>query len=314
MRALDGNLIDRARSAGFTVHQLDDRSAIAEPTWLAVRLEDELAAMRRLLAGLPRTPRWIIVDHYELDATWERAMAGIGSRICAIDDLADRPHDVDLLLDATLADRERYASLVPDRTVRMLGLPYAPLRDAFTAERERARNRDGVVRRVLIFYGGVDWSGETLKALRALRALPGDVRIDVVTGALNPRLAQIEAAIRDDPRACLVGGGSEMAALTAAADMALGAIGTAMWERCFVGVPALITATLPHTRPLGEPLARTGAIAWLGYAPEVLEEAMREQIAALMSDPRRIRAMSDAAHALGDDYERSRAAFVAMFR
>jgi UDP-2,4-diacetamido-2,4,6-trideoxy-beta-L-altropyranose hydrolase len=312
MRCLDGNLIDRVKERGFEVIVLRDGSEPPLATWLTVEPEEEIAGMQRLVEDLGRPPRWIIVDHYELDAEWERAMAALGSRLCAVDDIANRPHDSDVLLDATLTDPGRYEDLVPHRTLRLLGLRYAPIRNDFVAERERARTRDGHVRRILVFYGGVDWTGETLKALRVLRSLPRDVTIDVVTGPLNLRLDEIRSAIAEDPRARLRAGETEMAELTGAADFALGAIGTAMWERCFVGCPAVVTATLRLTVALGPGFGATGAAVWMGYAANVSEEALRNTVAGLLDDPGRVREMSRAARSLADGYVEARAEFVGL--
>jgi UDP-2,4-diacetamido-2,4,6-trideoxy-beta-L-altropyranose hydrolase len=268
--------------------------------------------MHRLFAREGR-PRWLVVDHYELDATWEREVASQGILVCAIDDLADRSHDCDLLLDATLDRPARYDTLVPSRTRRFLGLKYAPLREAFMAERARARVRSGRVERVLVFYGGVDWSGESLKAIAALRAVEGDFTIDVVAGALNPRLRQLQGAIAADPRAQLRAGESEMASLTASADLAFGAIGTAMWERCFVGCPAVVTATLEKTRKLGPELAESGAIEWLGFAPEITDETIRLAASRLIQDPDHVREMGARAFALANGYVEARLEFIRAF-
>jgi UDP-2,4-diacetamido-2,4,6-trideoxy-beta-L-altropyranose hydrolase len=312
MRRLDGNLIDRVRARGVEVIVLDDTTTRPLATWLTVGLEEEIRAMERLVNCLDRPPRWIVVDHYELDAEWERAMATMGSRVCAIDDIANRSHDSDILLDATLTDSSRYEGLVPPRTIQLLGLRYAPIRDDFVIERERMRTRDGTIRRVLVFYGGVDWTGETLKALRVMRSLPYDAIIDVVTGPLNKRLDEIRSAIEDDPRARLQAGETKMAELTGAADLALGAIGTAMWERCFVGCPAVVTATLQLTVSLGPGFGGTGAAAWMGYAEDVSFDALRDVVACLLDDPERVREMNRKALALADGYIEARAEFVGL--
>jgi spore coat polysaccharide biosynthesis predicted glycosyltransferase SpsG len=164
----------------------------------------------------------------------------------------------------------------------------------------------------MIFYGGVDWTAETLKALRALRSEPRIAAIDVCTGALNMRLEEIRAAIAEDPRARLQAGGTEMASLTGAADLALGAISTAMWERWFVGCPSLLTSTLRLTEPLGPSIGATGASVWMGYADNVSEEALRNTVAGLLDDPGRVREMSRAARSLADGYEEARAEFVGL--
>jgi UDP-2,4-diacetamido-2,4,6-trideoxy-beta-L-altropyranose hydrolase len=312
-RRLDGDLIDRVRAGGIDVFELDDAGAPRHDTWLSVDLDVEIAAMIKLISRLSRPPRWVIVDHYELDARWEREIAQLGIRICAIDDLANRPHDVDILLDANVEDVVRYAGLVPDRTRLFIGMRFTPVRDAFVRERESARVRDGTVRRILIFYGGVDWTDETTKALRAFRLVPHDLQIDVVVGFSNPRRNQIEAAIDAEPRARLCAGDGEMAELTASADLALGAIGGAMWERFFVGCPSIVTGTLDICAHVGPVLAPSGAMVWLGNAAGVREADVAAAVLTLLEDPQRVRDMSRSALALSNGYLDARAAFVASF-
>src|ERR1700722_12010817 len=90
---------------------------------------------------------WLIVDHYALDARWEAELRQCVESIAVIDDLADRAHDCDLLLDQNLytdADR-RYAGRVPARCRLMLGPIYALLREEFRAARRRIKSRDGEI-------------------------------------------------------------------------------------------------------------------------------------------------------------------------
>jgi len=75
-----------------------------------------------------------------------------------IDDLANRPHDCDLLLDQNYyRDLEkRYQGLVPSECVMLIGPDYVLLRPEFTLARQRLKVRDGSIRRFLIFFWGSD--------------------------------------------------------------------------------------------------------------------------------------------------------------
>lgn len=59
-------------------------------------------AQKTLQALSAQTWDWLVVDHYALDARWESALRGMVRRILVIDDLADRVHDCDVLLDQNL--------------------------------------------------------------------------------------------------------------------------------------------------------------------------------------------------------------------
>src|SRR5690606_21980391 len=82
---LPGHLIERIEEEGYGVARLPARA------------EGDAAATCAALA--PERPAWVVVDHYRLGAEWERALRSIAERVLAIDDLADRPHECDVLLD-----------------------------------------------------------------------------------------------------------------------------------------------------------------------------------------------------------------------
>ena len=104
--------------------------------WLGCTQEQDAADCLQAIAqaGL-RSTSWLVVDHYGLDATWEtRLLAGLAGdaapRLLVIDDLADRPHQADLLLDQNVfgPDTEaRYTVLVPAHCRQLLGPHYALL-------------------------------------------------------------------------------------------------------------------------------------------------------------------------------------------
>src|SRR5690606_26558309 len=126
---------------------------------------------------------------YSIDIQWELKLRTYVNRIMVIDDLANRRHDCDLLLDQNLYENmeQRYMGLVPETCKLLLGPRYALLRPEFREARKKLRPRDGTVRRILIFFGGTDPTNETLKAIEAVRLLNcSDIEVDVVVGAKNP--------------------------------------------------------------------------------------------------------------------------------
>lgn len=235
---------------------------------------------------------WLVVDHYALDARWEAAVRPAARRLLAIDDLADRRHATDVLLDVNLgADAPgRYDGRLASGTRCWLGPRHALLAPAFAAAHGHARHREGPVQRVLVFFGGVDAGRATGKVLRALDSMRrdglGPFIVDAVVGALNPdRAALVDFCARRPGWACHVQT-DRMAELMAAADLAIGAGGTALWECCAVGVPAILVPQAANQR------VQVGAAADAGLvcAPAVHgdgPEGWRAQIEALWMDPRR---------------------------
>jgi UDP-2,4-diacetamido-2,4,6-trideoxy-beta-L-altropyranose hydrolase len=205
---------------------------------------------------------WLVVDHYGLDARWETSMRARASKVLVIDDLADRTHDCDVLLDQNVhADAAgRYAGRVPPHAELLLGPQFALLRPEFRAARERTSPRAGDVRRVLVSFGGTDPTNETGDAIEALAAaLPDLAHVDVVIGAGHARRADVEAACLRHGYACHVQSDA-MGELMAAADLALGAGGVSTWERCCVGLPALAVAVASNQVGVLEQAAASGLV------------------------------------------------------
>jgi len=276
-RELEGHLVALIRQKGFDVASLaapnskqGDLRWNAHAPWLAVPwiqdAEDTVVALRNF-----GQVDWLVVDHYALDSNWEKQLRNVAANIMVIDDLADRCHDCDLLLDQNLYEHmaKRYSGLLPEGCEQLLGPRFALLRPEFADSRRLLRERDGSVRKILIFYGGVDASNETGKALEAIRQLKqGDVHVDVIVGQSNPQRVNIEktcAHMANVTFHCQV---SHMAKLMAEADLALGSGGTVTWERCSLGLPAVVTTVAVNQVELTAVCAEEGLLFWIGRAAE----------------------------------------------
>jgi len=236
---------------------------LAHSIWLGTSQAQDASDSAAVLAG--REWDWLVVDHYALDARWESAMRNTAAKIMAIDDLADRQHDCDALLDQNYYRdmQTRYDGKVSEYCRMLLGPRYALLREEFRELRAQLKPRTGDVRRMLLFFGGVDAGNYTGLAIEALSGLViKGVEVDVVIGAQHPLRTEIEQACATHGYVCHVQT-SRMAELMAAADFAIGAGGSATWERCCLGLPTLsICAAENQRRQLAE-----AAEAGLLYAP-----------------------------------------------
>lgn len=238
---------------------------------------------------------WLIVDHYALDRRWEECLRTHVSKIMVIDDLADRPHDCDLLLDQNLyADMEgRYNGLVPESCQKLLGPRYALLRPEFVEACKQLRQRDGQVHRILVFFGGVDSSNETTKTLHALNTLHlQGVAVDVVVGGGNPHKDEVRLLCEANGFSyhCQV---SNIAELMASADLAIGGGGTATWERCAVGLPALIMVLADNQRELVQYGAQSGLCLSLGDASGVSADEIGTAVSFAMRFPATMRHLTE---------------------
>ena len=237
----------------------------------------------------------IIVDHYGLDARFEMKCRRMAKAVMVIDDLCNRDHDCDVLLD-TGWDRKvsDYAGRAPPDTVFLLGPAYALLRPGFADARKRMRPRIDL-KRILVAFGATDSEGFTKPVVEALlRHFDGAV--DVVLGSGAPGLAGVRAlAERDSRQITLHIDTDRMSDLILAADLAIGAGGTSTWERCCLGLPTLLIATAANQRDNARALTEQGAAVVLAQTDEVLP-ALR----ALTNDRPRLTAMSMAAAQMCD--------------
>ena len=255
----------------------------------------DLAATRDVVGRVGHADL-LIVDHYGLNKAWEKGMRSQARRILVIDDLVDRDHDCDMLLDQNLHEAAliRYGKRVPQGTRLFLGPRYAMLRAEFD-EPGLGRIRDGSVKRLLVFFGG-DPNNQTLKIINALRAL-GSLAPEtiIVLGAVHPHRSVIHKNAADLPGVHVLDTTDQMSRLMAQADLAIGTCGGAAWERCALGLPCLVVVTAENQREDAEILHRLGAVEHLGDANEVSLENWESALRRAMDDPSRIRAMASAA-------------------
>lgn len=306
-RDLPGHMAERVATE-FPVTLLPPPApdSLPDPTpaharWAGVSAAQDAAETRAVITDADV----LVVDHYAFDARWQRAARPEGARLVVLDDLADRPHACDLLVDPNLGRIPGdYDALVPEAAERLTGTRYALLRPEFAAARAASlARRDGALREILIAMGGVDRDDITSRMLHALASLtlPPALRVTVVLGAAAPHLAAVTALAAALPFACTVlSGVSDMASLMTRADLAIGAAGGTAWERCTLGLPSLMLVLADNQIEGTTALARSGGAITLGL-PE--DPAMPDRLAAALahlSAPAALAAMSDRAAALCD--------------
>ncbi|MES2413943.1 MAG: UDP-2,4-diacetamido-2,4,6-trideoxy-beta-L-altropyranose hydrolase [Pseudomonadota bacterium] len=313
-RELVGNLLALIRQRGYAVDVLP---APTEPTqvgapegdksdsrqrhfykgWLGISWEKDAEQTRTLVEKLQ--PDWLVIDHYALDQRWEDALRPHFKKLMVIDDLADRAHQCDLLLDQNLGRAPLdYMSLVPAKCKVLTGPRYALLRPEFALLRAYSlqRRQYPVIKQLLITMGGVDQSNTTGQVLQALRGcrLPPDCSITVVMGLQASWLEEVRALALDMPWPTEVQVNiNDMAQCMADSDLAIGAAGSTSWERCCLGLPTLLVVLADNQRAIAEALQGAGAAKTLNIASAVPEAC--EVLSALVADPRALHDMSIAA-------------------
>ncbi|WP_405115845.1 UDP-2,4-diacetamido-2,4,6-trideoxy-beta-L-altropyranose hydrolase [Paenibacillus sp. FSL K6-1217] len=303
-RDLPGNLADYIRGRGYTVHLLPppvDPSYAA--FWLQVDWRTDALETARLIE-MSAPVDCLIIDHYGIDKRWETMVQEKVKKLVAIDDLADRPHQCDLLLDPNpSASIDRYQGLVPAYCTKLTGTCYTLLRPEFRAAKRGLAERDGSISRVLVFFGGTDPTGETIKTLQALKSPAlANLHLDVVVGGMNRRKEDIAALCRGLPLASFHCQIDYMAALMQKADISIGAGGSTTWERCYLGLPSLCIITADNQRQITALVHAQGAAYCLGKSSEVTPQGIEQGLKAMLAAPPRVRAMSEQAlRLMGED-------------
>lgn len=291
-RRQPGDLIDLL-DKDFWVLPLPDQPLIASDgltdrhlysAWLGCSqsqdAEDCLTALSN--AGINAID-WLVVDHYGLDITWQSRVsnaldANAISRLLVIDDLADRIHQADILLDQNFFSTDtdkRYQDLVPAYCRQLLGPHYALLGPEYAQLRALIPPRTEL-QRVLVFFGGADPDNLTGLALEALMdPLLSHLAVDVVLGHQTPHRQLVESLAKQRKYTTLHAPLPSLAALIARSDIAIGAGGVTTWERACLKLPSLVVAIASNQMPFAKALADAGHHHLLGETSTVSVNQIR---------------------------------------
>lgn len=282
-------------------------------SWLGCSQERDAEESLTVLAsaGIKRTD-WLVVDHYGLDSIWEsqltRALEGdTAVKLLVIDDLADRPHQANLLLDQNyfnLASYQRYKELVNSECRQLLGPHYALLGPEYHYLHKIMPIRESL-KRVFVYFGAVDNDSITETVLKALSVPPLDqLAVDVIVGAYCSNRKAVEELARNRPFTTLYDFVPSLAGLLSRADLAIGAGGSTTWERICLGVPSILICTAENQNATIDSLVNDNFVqAWNEKIP-----INSKEIHKLLSLRLKSKMHSDAARHLCDGWGTSRVA------
>ena len=235
---------------------------------------------------------WLVVDHYGLDASWESLLLeGLHGearpKLLVIDDLADRLHKADLLVDQNFfgdASEARYEDLLLSECRQLLGPHYALLGSEYHQCHQLVPERTDV-RRVLVFFGGVDpenLTGRTIEALMDPEL--AHLAVDVVLGRQSPHRQSVTDLVVQRPLTTLHGPLPSLAGLISRADLAIGAVGATTWERACLKLPSLVVSIAENQVPFAKALHQAGHLELLGDADEVHVDKIRSALLARIAN------------------------------
>jgi UDP-2,4-diacetamido-2,4,6-trideoxy-beta-L-altropyranose hydrolase len=203
----------------------------------------------------------LVVDNYDLDYKYENYFRTHAKKILVIDDLANRKHDCDILLDQTYnRDPKDYKNLVPEHCKILTGNKYTLLRSEFIKLRPRAllkRIATNKIEKILISMGGSELGDYTLQALELINKIKFKGIIDIVLGFTDNNLYKVKqyiSSMKNLSKINIFHDINNMAELIYEADLAIGAAGSSVWERCCLGLPSVLLMIASNQKDIYESL------------------------------------------------------------
>lgn len=312
-RAHPGNMADAIKKKGYELCLLpapsfdykQRKDDVSHASWLGVTWEQDIEETRFAMGD--SKPEWLIVDHYGLDARWHRELRKQVGQILAIDDLADRPLDCDMLLDQTYGRQEDdYLQWVPSNCQMLLGSRYALLRPEFSVLRSAAIEKRKVfngINRILVSMGGTDPENVTATVLKGLSGIDWQQNpvIDVVMGGNAPHLDEvIELPKKSTLKIMVSTDVADMAERMLAADLAIGAGGTTSWERCCLGLPTLMISLAENQTLIAYKVEKAGASIYIGSMDVFTAKSVKSSLKMLNENSGLMRDMASTGFQLAD--------------
>ena len=253
--------------------------------WLGISQDEDAKQTIEALNG--ESPDWLVVDHYGLDVEWEKRLRPHIKRLMVIDDLANRHHDCDVLLDQnySIEGESRYSGMVPDTCKLLVGTRYALLRPEYAIYRRAAKAPRKQIESVLLFFGGPDPHNMTGLALHALSSKDlSHLQVIVIIGINNLHKKILEKQARQRPKTDLHAAREHLADLMSEADLAIGACGATTWERMCLGLPAIVVSISDNQRPAAEALAKRKLITYAGHFDKIKSDLIGSLVKKYISE------------------------------
>ncbi|MBN2689845.1 MAG: UDP-2,4-diacetamido-2,4,6-trideoxy-beta-L-altropyranose hydrolase [Gammaproteobacteria bacterium] len=291
-RSLSGNLNKLIYDSGFEVFELTTNNDSYEKIYDIKQLpkNKQIADAEQTISILTKSSikaDWLVLDNYGFDQVWENKVKNYTKKIMVIDDLANRHHSCDILLDQSLPSDQAnsYQNLLPTSCIQLLGPKFALLREQFKVERCKLRKRDGSISRIFVFFGGADCLNMTRLTLDAILNLKKpELQIDVVVGKQNKHINELQNYCSNFAQInfhCQV---DNIAKLMQNADLAIGAGGSTSWERCCLGLPSIVCSMADNQDKIVNILAKAKVAKSLGKAKNIKVSDIKRQLNALLTD------------------------------
>ena len=268
---LPKHFVEKIKRSNFKIYKINGYTHIQEEK-LGKKIKkqlinNDLVETKKIIEKYKNSTNWLIIDHYGIDYFWEKNVRKNIEKIIVIDDLANRKHTCDILIDHNFYKnmKKRYTKLIPNHCKQFIGPKFTLLRPEFYNARKNLK-RKKQFKRILISFGGSDPSNETKKALLAIDDLDEKYTVDVIVGTSNPNKKEIMKLCSKISLCNFYEQVENISKYMKKADLAIGAGGTSTWERCCLGLPTIVTSLSKDQEKINENLSRIGCVINLGIA------------------------------------------------
>ena len=278
-------------------HNLDANSFdnYAHSTWLPTSEKCDAAQtdliIEQELLERASSPSFIIVDHYALAAPWEIQLSRFAPILC-IDDLNDRPHHCEWLIDQTFnKTSESYDELVNESCKVFTGTFFALLRKEFQRHKHTGKRNfpsPSSKWHILITLGGVDKFNITGLILNLLSQtkLFHQMNVTTVVGSTNPNIKELELICNKDPKHLkLLVDVNNMSRLMLESDLCIGAAGSTSWERCAMSLPTLMVVLADNQLTIAKNLDKGQICFNMGKAENINLQYLEKNLLNIMTQP-----------------------------
>lgn len=294
----EGHLLEWLQEQGFNVFALkpgkekEVQSKVPHAHWLQGTVKEDVKQTKDILKKWEQVD-WVVVDHFGLDAEWEKQVQQEVSNIMVIDDLADRPHDCRLLLDvSSLQAGNRYDNLVNLNCQRLEGVQYALVPQDFTSLRPSQPKLVKDVKNIAVFLGMSDLGAGHDKVLSAFECIKNPAfTVHYIVGPHNPNKEELMNRISKTPYFKTYEFVKNMAQWMSGMDMYVGSGGVVTWERSCLGVSGIVVGVALNQEEGSQRWGELGCHTYLGRNSEVSAEVLAQEIQKMVKNPSKLNEM-----------------------
>ena len=243
--------------------------------------------IKNLITTYSENKNFLLIDHYDVDSNFESSLKNIFEKIFVIDDLANRKHDCDLLIDQNYYRdlNHRYKKLIQNDTITLLGSKYAIIRPEFRNINKKTIKKNSQIKKILVSFGGSDPTNECKKALDALCSIENNqFEIVAIVGIYNNKFERLKKLYEKYSNIKIYRHVNDLSRLMLNSDLFIGAGGTTTWERFYMGLPSIVTIISDDQKESIEFLSDMGHVINLGLAKNVTMKTYIQTLQKLNSD------------------------------